>query len=49
MLHAHFSSGTNSTNKFWGAKYLPEAKAHSLTVHYQDQEEQKKRERKHPH
>lgn len=33
---------------FWGKCPL-EAKAHSLTMHYQDQEEQKKGERKHPH
>lgn len=41
MLHGHFShvNITLDDNKQFGGKCSLEAKAHSLTVHYQDQEE----------
>ena len=48
MQHAHFLSSLKSwttTNSVRGGKCPLNAKAHSLTVHYQDQQEQKKRER----
>lgn len=50
MLHAHFPCVNillYDHKQLW-EKCSLEAKAHSLTVHYQD-EEQKKKERKHFH